>query len=145
MTAAFNYFNHTVQDMGSGVMDLATDTLMFMLTNTLPVATNHVYSDISGTELANGNGYTTGGGVVPSTSYTLSSSTSTLAASAFTWTSGPGNMGPFRYVVAYDGTPATKTLLGWWDYGSSLTLLGASGQQFIASPNGSLLFTVTHA
>jgi hypothetical protein len=34
-------------------------------------------------------------------------------------------MGPFRYVVAYDSTPVTKTLQGWWDYGSSISLASA--------------------
>ena len=139
--ASFNKFYQTVNDIGLGVLDLNTDTIKVMLTNTLPVATNHVYSDISGGEVANGNGYTTGGGTVTGTGYTNSSGTSTLAGSAFTWTSSTGNMGPFRYVVAYDSTPATKTLLGWWDYGSSVTLNGVNADQFVWAPVSSIIFT----
>ena len=135
-------FNQFVEDMGSGVMNLASDTIKVMLTNTLPVVTNHVYSDISGTELANGNGYSTGGGSLSGVSYTNSGGLSTLTANAFTWTSGAGNMGPFRYVVMYDSTPGTKTLIGWWDYGSSVTLVGAIAQQFIFSPNSNTPLTV---
>ena len=39
-------------------------------------------------------------------------------------------MGPFRYVVMYDNTATTplKPLIGWWDYGSSITL--SSGDTF---------------
>jgi hypothetical protein len=141
--ATFNKFNLTVQDMGAGVMNLTSDTVKVMLTNTLPVAANHVYSDISAGEVANGNGYTTGGGTITGVSYTNSGGVSTEAASAFTWTSGPGNMGPFQYAVLYDSTPATKTLLGWWNYGSAVTLIGASGDQFVWSPGSSIAFTVT--
>ena len=135
-------FNKFVEDLGSATMNLTSDTIKVMLTNTLPVVTNHVYSDISTNELASGNGYTTGGGSLSGGSYTHSGGLSTLAASAFTWTSVTGNMGPFRYVVAYDYTASPQTLIGWWDYGSSITLAGASGQQFVFSPNSSVLATV---
>ena len=140
--ATFNKFNQFVQDMGDGVMDLATDTIKAMLTNTAPVATNHVYGDISSTELANGNGYTTGGATVAGTGYTNSSGTSTFTANPTTWTSNTGSMGPFRYVVYYDSTPATKTLICWYDYGSSITLNGADGDTFTITPSGGDLFTV---
>jgi len=36
-----------------------------------------------------------------------------------------GSRGAFRYVVIYDNTattPTNKPLLGWWDYGSSITM-----------------------
>ena len=130
--AAASYFNNTVQALGIGNMNLNSDTIKVMLTNTAPVATNSNYSDVSGTELANGNGYTTGGATVGSTSYTLSTATSTLVGNAVTFTAS-GSMGPFRYAIAYDSTPTNKTLLLSWDYGSSITL------------NASETFTITWA
>lgn len=139
---AYNKFNLTVEDWLKGVMNLSSDTVKVMLTNTAPVATNHVYSDISGTELANGNGYTTGGATVGGTGVSNSSGTETFAANPTTWTSVTGNMGPFRYIVYYDSTPATKTLIGWYDYGSSITLNGAAGETFVDTPAGSALFTL---
>ena len=140
--ASFNKFNQFVQDMGDGVMNLASDTIKVMLTNTAPVATNHVYGDISSNELANGNGYTTGGATVAGAGYTNSSGTSTFTANPTTWTSSTGSMGPFRYVVYYDSTPSTKTLIGWYDYGSSITLNGANGDTFTVTPSGGNLFTI---
>lgn len=140
--ATFNKFNLFVQDLARGNMNLNTDTLKVMLTNTAPVATNHVYSDISATELANGNGYTTGGATVPGTGTSNSSGTESVAATAITFTSVTGNMGPFRYVVFYDNTPATKTLIGWADYGSSITLNGAAGETFVITPSGNVLLTL---
>ena len=106
------------------------------------MATNHVYGDISGTELANGNGYTTGGATVSGTGVSNASGTETMTASATTWTSVTGSMGPFRYVDYYDSTPATKTLIGSYDYGSSLTLNGVNGDTFTVTPAAGDLFTM---
>jgi len=105
--------------------NLGSDTLKVALTNSAPVNTNTVLANI--TQISNGNGYTTGG-----TAATISSSAQTsgtyklvLADVVFTAT---GSMGPFRYVVLYNDTATNDELIGWWDYGSSLTL--ASGETF---------------
>lgn len=140
--ASFNKFNNFTDDLMKGVMNLNSDTIKALLTNTAPVATNHVYSDISGNELANGNGYTTGGATVGGTGVSNSSGTESLAANPTTWTSSTGSMGPFRYIVYYDSTPSTKTLIGWYDYGSALTLNGANGDTFTITPAGSVLCTL---
>lgn len=128
--AAYNKFNAFVGYMAEGKMVGSTDAYKVMLTNTAPVATNSLYGDISGTELANGNGYTTGGAAVGTISDTNTSGTVKFVASADNVFTATGSMGPFRYAVFYDTTPTTplKPLVGWWDYGSSITL--ASGETF---------------
>lgn len=140
--AAFNKVNLFVQQLGLATINLSSDVLKVMLTDTAPVATNEQYSDISGNELANGNGYTTGGATVSSTGWTNSSGTSSKAAAATTFTSVTGNMGPFRYIVYYDSTPTIKSIIGWYDYGSSITLNGAAGETFVITPAGGVLFTL---
>ena len=127
--AAYNKFNQFVGDLANGKYNFAGDALKVLLTNTAPVATNAVYADVSGTELANGNGYTTGGAAVTTTSDTDTAGTvkTILQPVVFTAT---GAMGPFRYAVLYDTTPTTplKPLIAWFDYGSPVTL--ASGETF---------------
>ena len=140
--AAMSKFNLTMDDLCKGVMNLSSDVIKVMLTNTLPTATKHIYSDVSGTELANGNGYTTGGATVAGTGVSNSSGTESFAASATTFTSVTGSMGPFEYIIYYDSTPATKTLLGWYSYGSALTLNGANGDTLTLTPASSVLFTL---
>lgn len=134
--AAFNKFNAFAAAMPNGGVNLGTDSMKFLLTNTAPVATNSIYSDISGTELANGVGYTTGGVTATLVSSTQSGGIYKYIASLAnpTWTAS-SSMGPFRYAVCYDSTPASnKWLVGWWDYGSNLTL--TSSQQFVIQLDG---------
>lgn len=116
-------FNATVKELAEGAFLCAVDNLKVMLTNTLPVATNTLYGDISAGEVANGNGYTTGGTQATLVTSAQSSGTYTLTLNNVVFTA-TGAMGPFRYAVLYDSTTTSplKPLLGWWDYGSSLTL-----------------------
>lgn len=118
--ATFNKFNQFTKDLVDGVYDFDGHTFKVMLTNTAPVATNTVKANL--TEISAGNGYTAGG-----TATTISTSTASGVAKVtgtdvvFTAT---GSVGPFRYAVLYDDTPTSPAdpLIGWWDYGSSVTL-----------------------
>ncbi len=140
--ATFHKFNKFVEHMNKGDFSGAADTFTVMLTNTTPVATNELYSDVSGTELANGDGYTTGGTAVGSTGSTNSSGTESEAGNAVTFTSTTGNMGPFQYAILYVTHSANKYLVGWWDYGSAVTLNGVAGETFTITFNSNVLYTV---
>lgn len=120
--AAFNKFHAFVQDMGRGVHNLNANTLKIVLTNTAPVAaTSAVLADI--TQIANGNGYTTGGTAVPGNTYVQTGGVGKLNSSGdVTFTAAGGTMGPFRYAVLYNDTATGDPLIGFWDYGSSITL-----------------------
>jgi len=127
--ASFNKFNIFVQDVGNGVHNLSSNACKVMLTNTAPSSSNAVFADL--TEIAAGNGYTAGGNAASITSYTQTSGTAKLIlADPATWTASGGSIGPFRYAVLYNSTPTSplKPLIGYWDYGSSVTL--AAGETF---------------
>jgi hypothetical protein len=107
--------------------NLGSDTLKVLLTNTAPSLTNTQKSDISG-ELSTANGYTSGGASVTITSSASSLGLYTLIASDVTWTASGGSIGPFRYAVFYNDTATNDELIGYLDYGYSVTV--ASGQTF---------------
>jgi len=126
--AAFNKFNQFVEDVAKGVHNLATGTLKVLLTNTAPVATNAIKSAL--TEISAGNGYTAGGTAPSITSAVQTSGTFKLVLGDVVFTASGGSIGPFRYAVLYNDTPTSPAdpLIGWWDYGSSITL--ADGESF---------------
>jgi len=109
-------------------IDFDADTFKVMLTNTAPVSTNSVKADL--TEISAGNGYTAGGTATTIT-HSRSTGTSKIVGTDVVFTASGGSIGPFRYAVLYDDTPAaspTDPLVAFWDYGSSITL--ASGETF---------------
>jgi hypothetical protein len=107
--------------------NLGSDTLKVLLTNTAPSLSNTQKSDISG-ELSTANGYTSGGATVTITSSAQSTGLYTLIATDVTFTASGGSIGPFRYAVFYNDTATNDELIGYLDYGYSVTV--ASGQTF---------------
>lgn len=123
--ASFNKFRAFVENVAEGVHNLGSDTLKILLTNTAPVNTNSVKADL--TEISAGNGYTAGGTAVTITSSAQSAGTYKLVGNDVVFTASGGTIGPFRYAVLYNDTPTSPAdpLIGWWDYGSSITLAAA--------------------
>ncbi|HVM96143.1 MAG TPA: hypothetical protein VMT89_07125 [Candidatus Acidoferrales bacterium] len=128
--AAYNKVNITAQDVFKGVHNISTATaLKIKLSNTLPTATMNTSTEI--TEISTGNGgYTAGGSALAITSSIQTSGTYILKANALVFTAGSSNIGPFQYAVLYNSTAVTSStingssapLLGWYDYGSAVTL-----------------------
>jgi uncharacterized protein (DUF2252 family) len=125
--AAFNKFDSFVEALAEKTHNLGSDVLKVMLTNSAPIASNTVKANL--TEISAGNGYTAGGNTATVSSSAQTSGTYKLVlADPATWTATGGSIGPVRYAVLYNDTATNKELIGWWDYGSSVTL--ATGETF---------------
>lgn len=135
--AVFNKYNVFVENLAEKTHNLGSDVLKVALTNTAPNASTHtVLADI--TELAAGNGYTAGGNQSLQSSSSQTAGTYTLVtADPATWTAAGGSIGPFRYAVLYNSTAVGGPLIGWWDYGSSITL--GLGENFTVDLGASTL------
>jgi hypothetical protein len=120
--ASFNKFNAFVENLAEKVHNLGSDTLKVALTNTAPSASNSTFSDI--TEISAGSGYTAGGTAATISSSSQTSGTYKLVLADVVFTASGGSIGPFRYAVLYNDTPTSPAdpLIGYWDYGSSVTL-----------------------
>lgn len=140
--AAFNKYQDFVEQLGKGTHQLhaAGHTLKIYLSNTAPTATDTAKATGSATEIAAGNGYTAGGEDTQN-DYTESAGTGSCTGVDVVWTAAGGTIGPFRYVVLYNDTATSPAdaLIGWWDYGSSITL--QSGETFTVDFSTSM-FTV---
>lgn len=141
--AAFNKFNAFVEHLAEKVHDLGADTLKVMLVNSpAPAATNSVKADL--TEISAGNGYTAGGTQATTTSSSQTSGTYKLVLADVVFTAAGGSIASFRYPVLYNDTPTSPAdpLIGWWDYGSAVTL--AVGETFTwdADPSNGVLTIV---
>jgi len=122
--------------MGSKLHDLTANTLKLAFTDTAPTTATHVYADIA-SPLALTNMATSV--ALTSVTFTQSTGIATLGAATWTGTSQTGNFGPFRYIVLYNDSATNKNVIGWYDYGSELTLNGVNGDQLtITFPNGIL-------
>ncbi len=139
--ATFNKYEVFTENLSEKVHDLDLDTMKIYLSNTAPTATDTVKATGSATEISAGNGYTAGGADVTN-STSRSGGTTSVVGVDVVWTASGGSIGPFRYVVLYNDTPTSPAdpLVGWWDYGSSITL--AAGETF-TTDFGSSMFTLT--
>lgn len=130
--ASYVKFQPFVEALAEKVHNLGADTLKVALTNTAPNASDATLSQI--TQIANGNGYTTGGTQATISSSAQTSGTYKLVLNDVVFTAS-GSLGPFRYAVLYNDTASNDELIGYWDYGSSVTL--ASGDTFTVDFDGS--------
>lgn len=138
--AAYNKFNAFVADLANKQHNLGSDTLKILLTLTAPVAANAVKADL--TEIGAGNGYSAGGTAVTITASTQAAGLYKLIGNNVTFTASGGSFANFRYAVIYNSTAASGNLIGFWDYGATLTL--TSGNSFVVQldqTNGILQLT----
>jgi hypothetical protein len=129
--ATFNKFNSFVEDLAEKVHNLGTDQLTLALTATAnpPLATNTVLANL--TQIAYTN--------LSTRNITTATSAQTggvykLVLNDLTLTASGGSVAAFQYVVLYNSTAAAGNLIGWYDYGSALTL--ASGESLLVDFDG---------
>lgn len=131
--ASFNKINAFVENVAEKVHDLGADQLTVALTATAnaPVATNTVLANL--TEISYTN--CSSRNITTSTS-SQSSGTYKLVLTDLTLTASGGSIAAFQYVVIYNNTPTSPAdpLIGWYDYGSALTL--ASGESLLIDFDG---------
>lgn len=102
-----------------GAHNFGSHVFKAALTNTVPAASAAVLADIT---QASGAGYASGGYVLDAVVLTETAGVAkvTIADEVITATGGP--IGPIRYAVIYNDTSSGKPLVGYVDYGSSITL-----------------------
>ena len=132
--ASFNKIEQFVEDVAEKVHNLGSDQFTVALTAAAnaPLATNTVLAnltEIAYTNLSSRN--------ITTTSSAQTSGTYKLILTDLVLTASGGSAAAFRYIVIYNNTPASPLdpLVGWYDYGSDLTL--ADGESLTIDFDGS--------
>ena len=137
--ATFTLFDEYIKYQLDGTIDLDTHAFKAVLSNVAPVATTGtVLTDI--TQIAAGNGYTTGGVALASVTLAETGAGTGIwqwTAADFSWTASGGSIAAFQYVIIYDDTPTSPAdpLVGYLDYGTSITI--TNGNTFTADISAS--------
>lgn len=142
MAINFTLFDKFLGALANGEdMDLANDTIKAILTNALPSQTAaDEIADI--TQIANGNGYTTGGVTIASQAFTeVSAGVWGFDGDPFAWTSADAGMAEFQYIVLTNVT--TDMVIGWADHGSGVTL--PVGSTYTVTPHANGFFRITRS
>lgn len=122
--ATFTKFQSFVEAIAHKKHDLSADTFFVQLMNTAPDAAADLIETDLPADLSTGFGYTSGGvtvGVAVSSAQTAGVYKLCIADKVIT--ASGGSIGPFRYVVLFNFSATNKELIGYYDYGSSITLL----------------------
>jgi hypothetical protein len=120
--AAFGKYNSFIDEVSKGGHNLQTAVFKCALTNTAPTAaTDTVWNTTVAPAPAAANGYTAGGNTLTTSSAATAAGTFKLVLADTVFTAAGGAIGPFRYAVIYNSS-ATNKSVGYYDYGSSITL-----------------------
>ena len=126
--ATFNKFNAFVEHVAEKVHNLGSDSLVLALcaAANAPTSSNSVLADLTQVSYTNLSSR-----AVTTSASSQTSGTYKLVCNDVTLTASGGAVAAFSYVVLYNDTPTSPAdpLIGYWDYGSSLTL--ADGESLL--------------
>lgn len=133
--ASFVKFYPFVEALAEKKHDLGADTLKVALTNVAPALTNSQLSNITQISYTYCSDRT-----LTTTSSSQSGGIYNLVLTDLTLTASGGAVGPFRYIVIFNETSTNDLLIGYSDYGQSITL--AEGEYILIDFNASGLFSI---
>jgi len=138
--AGFNKFDAFIHQLALKQHDCNADPFFVYLSNEQPLATDATRADIA--DLSTAGGYTAGGADSQNTESESPAGTAKTVGVDIVFTATTG-FGPFQFAILYNqvgGLGSTNKLIGWWDYGSPVTL--AALETFTVD-FGASLFTLT--
>jgi hypothetical protein len=125
--ATFNKFFDFVDQLLQAKHDFSAAGHVFKVyaTNATPDQTaDTIKTDLA--EITPQNGYPSGGSDIQNT-LSETGGTATVGGTDVVWTAAGGSFGPLAHVVLFNETQTSPVdpLVGWWSYGSSITVLSA--------------------
>lgn len=110
----FTLYNSVAELIADGTIDLDGDTFKIALLDSgyTPSGAHDEWADVSGDEIANGSGYTTGGATLASVTWGQTGGVATFDSDPVVWIASGGPI-TARYAVIYDDTTSGDKLIGY--------------------------------
>lgn len=142
MPASISVYNHTARLFADG-SNAAADTYKVMLCTAATFdATNTTLAGVTKTEVANGNGYTTGGAALTNVAVTtVTSNDAKFDADDASWLASGASI-TASYGILYNDTDANDPPLAFIDFGGSQTAGDGTDFLVVWSASGIFSFTV---
>ena len=116
---AFQKIPDFVEQVLRGVHSFGSHAFKVALSTTVPGASAAALADIS---QVSGGAYTAGGYLLDAVVLSETAGTAKVTIADEVITASGGTIGPLRFAVVYNDTASGKPLVGYCDYGSSITL-----------------------
>jgi len=136
-------YNHTTQRFASGANAIGDTYKLKLLTASTFNATHTTLAATGGTEVANGNGYTTGGATLTNVAVTtVTTNDAKFDADDVTWTASGGSISA-NSAILYDDTDGDDPPLLHIDFGGTETAGDGTDFKVVWNSNGIVSFTTT--
>lgn len=143
MAITISLYDHTAARFASGANAVGDTYKLKLLTAATFSAAHTTLAGTGGTEVANGNGYTTGGATLANVAVTtVSTNDAAFDADDVTWTASGGSLAA-AFGILYNDTDTNDPPVAFIDFDGTKT--AADGTNFIVSWNASGIFTFTVA
>lgn len=135
----FTLYNSFAEFIADGTIDLDSDTFKIALLDSgyTPNLAHDEWADVSGDEIANGAGYTTGGATLTGVTWNRTNGVATFDSDNQVWTASGGPI-VARYAVIYDDTTSGDKLIGYVLLDTApADLTATDGNTFTVGPHAS--------
>ncbi len=142
MAPTISLYNHTRARFGSGANAVGDTYKVKLLTAATFNATHTTLAATGGTEVANGNGYTTGGATLANVAVTIvNTNEAKFDADDATWAASGGAI-TASFAILYNDTDADDPPVAFIDFDGAETAGTGTDFKIIWNANGIVTFTV---
>lgn len=143
MAVTISLYNQTAKLFADGSNAVADTYKVALYTTATFTASDTTLAGVTGTQVANGNGYTTGGAALANVAVTtVTTNDAKFDADDVTWTASGGSI-TASYAILYNDTDANDPPIAFIDFGQSES--AGAGTDFKIVWNASGIFTFTVA
>lgn len=141
MAVTVSYFNKFLESVGRGEINLAMDTFRLILVDGYTFdGTDEELTDIGAVEIADGNGYTTGGTNLTGVSFVFTVDRSRWDANDVAFLAAGGSIGPTSGAIIFDETAGDK-LVCYMNFGQDES--AGDETEFKITFNADGIFSIT--